>query len=192
MLLNVDRTVQSCGDNIGRNSAVHYAPEPIASSVGDAMHRYFSDHESTSVTGAFFCCTKRTFEALDGFSIAFPNSFQDVDFCLRARSQGLRCLITPHVQLLHFESVSRDPRVDNETLVAIRDIHGAMIAPFDEYNLHPYEKPRVSLWSLTGLRYYLGRIKRALFFGGLFFATYSVPGPRHPPSVLKNKEWLVR
>ena len=156
------------------------------------MHRYIADHETTSITGAFLCCRKSTFLNLGGFKLAFPNSFQDVDFCLRARSQGMRCLISPHVRLLHFESVSRDPRVDNDTLVAIRDIHGSMIAPFDEYNLHPYEKPRVSLWSLTGLRYYLGRIKRALFFGGLFFATYSVPGPRHPPSVLKNKEWLVR
>ena len=55
MLLNTDRTVQSCGDNIGRNSAVHYAPEPIASSVGDPMHRYIADHETTSITGAFFC-----------------------------------------------------------------------------------------------------------------------------------------
>ena len=140
MLLNTDRTVQSCGDNIGRNSAVHYAPEPIASSVGDPMHRYIADHETTSITGAFFCCKKKTFDALNGFSTAFPNSFQDVDFCLRARKQGIALpIITPHVKLLHFESVSRDPRVDDETLAGQYDFinsWGHLIAPFDDYSLY--------------------------------------------------------
>ena len=192
MLQNLDRTVQSCGDNIGRNSAVHYAPEPIASTVGDAMHRYISDHETTSVTGAFFCCKKTTYEKLNGFALAFPNSFQDVDFCLRARSQGFRCLVTPHVRLLHFESVSRNPLVDNETLAAIRQIHGPLIALFDDYNLHAYEKPNVSFWSLTGIRYYLGRIKSGFTLVSLFLVTHLVSGPRHPPSVLRNREWLIR
>ena len=192
MLLNVDRTVQSCGDNIGRNSAVHYAPEPVASSVGDSMHRYLSDHETTSITGAFFCCKKKTFDALHGFSPAFPNSFQDVDFCLRARSQGLRCLVTPHVKLLHFESVSRDPRVDNETLAAIRTIHGPLMAPFDAYGLYAYERPVVSVFTLTGVRYYLLRARIRLLSLGLFLRIFMSSGPRHSPSILKDKEWLVR
>ena len=83
-----DRTVQSCGDNVGRDSAVHYAPDPNAGNVGDAMHRYLADHETTSISGAFLCCRRSTFETLDGFSEAFPNSFQDVDFCLRAPCPG--------------------------------------------------------------------------------------------------------
>ena len=192
MLLNSDRTVQSCGDNIGRNSAVHYAPEPIASSVGDAMHRYIADHETTSITGAFFCCKKKTFDALNGFSTAFPNSFQDVDFCLRARKQELRCLITPHVKLLHFESVSRDPRVDNETLATIRAIHAPLIAPFDDYSLYSYEKPAVSVFTLTGARYYLARAKNKIVTLGLFIRISVSLGPRHSPSILRNKEWFVR
>ncbi|MED5250380.1 MAG: glycosyltransferase, partial [Pseudomonadota bacterium] len=74
MLQNADRTVQSCGDNVGRDSAVHYAPHPNADNVGDAMHRYLADHETTSVSGAFLCCRRSTFEDLNGFSEAFPNS----------------------------------------------------------------------------------------------------------------------
>ena len=192
LLLNTDRTVQSCGDNIGRNSAVHYAPEPIASSVGDAMHRYIADHETTSVTGAFFCCKKTTFNALNGFSKEFPNSFQDVDFCLRARSQGLRCLITPHVKLLHFESVSRNPIVDKETLFAIRQIHKPLIAPLDDYALYAYEKPMASVFTLTGARHYLAVTKNYIVNLVLFLRVYMSSGPRHPPSIIKNKEWLIR
>jgi GT2 family glycosyltransferase len=171
---------------------VHYAPEPIPSSVGDAMHRYIADHETTSITGAFFCCKKKTFDALNGFSTAFPNSFQDVDFCLRARRQGLRCLITPHVKLLHFESVSRDPRVDNETLSTIRAIHGPMIAPFDGYSMYAYETPVVSVFTLTGVRYYLARARNKIVSLVLFIRISVSSGPRHSPSILKNKEWLVR
>ena len=124
MLQNADRTVQSCGDNVGRNSAVHYAPNPNAADVGDAMHRYLADHESTSVSGAFLCCRRSTFLALDGFSPAFPNSFQDVDFCLRARAKDMRCIVSPHIRLLHFESATRDAEVDYETLSVIRSFHG--------------------------------------------------------------------
>ena len=164
---------------------------PIASSVGDAMHRYMADHEPTSVTGAFFCCKKTTFGALNGFSKEFPNSFQDVDFCLRARSQGLRCLITPHVKLLHFESVSRNPIVDKETLFAIREMHKPLIAPFDDYSLYPYEIPVVSVFTFTGARYYLAKARNHIVTLGLFLRIYMTFGPRHSPSILRNKEWLV-
>ena len=155
------------------------------------MHRYIADHETTSVTGAFFCCKKTTFDALNGFSKEFPNSFQDVDFCLRARSQGLRCLVTPHVRLLHFESVSRNPEVDKETLAAIRQIHRPLIAPFDDYSLYAYEKPVVSAFTLTGVRHYLAKLRQQFIILVLFARIYFSLGPRHSPSILKKKEWLV-
>ena len=156
------------------------------------MHRYIADHETTSITGAFFCCKKTTFNALNGFSTAFPNSFQDVDFCLRARKQGLRCLITPHVKLLHFESVSRDPRVDDDTLLAIRQIHGPKIAPFDDYGLYAYEHPVVSVFTFTGFRYYLAKVRKYIVTLGLFLRIFMTSGPRHSPSILRKKEWLIR
>ena len=95
ILLNADGTVQSCGDRVGQGSADHYVPDPVPSNVGDPMQRYVVDHETSSVTGAFFCCQKTIFWSLDGFSLAFPNSYQDVDFCLRAQAEKLRCLIAP-------------------------------------------------------------------------------------------------
>jgi len=192
MLLNVDLTVQSCGDNIGRSSAVHYAPEPIASSVGDAMHRYIADHETTSVTGAFFCCRRETFETLNGFSLAFPNSFQDVDFCLRARNRHLRCIVSPHVRLLHFESVTRNPSVDRPTLDALRQIHASSMAPLDPFALHRYEKINVPVFTYTGIRYYLGQCKRLLKWVIAIVFFYLLPGPRHPRGVLTKSECQIR
>ena len=191
MLLNADRTVQSCGDNVGRNSAVHYAPESIASSVGDMMHRYIADHETTSVTGAFLCCKKDTFMKLDGFSTVFPNSFQDVDFCLRARSRGFRCITSPHVRLLHFESASRNPEVDAPTLWLIRKFHPAMMGLVDPFAFYQYEKVRVPFFTLTAVRYYLSQLRRLVRRGAFIMLTKLSREPRHPRGILDKSEWRV-
>ena len=153
------------------------------------MHRYIADHETSSITGAFFCCRKTTFLNLGGFKLAFPNSFQDVDFCLRARSQGMRCLISPHVRLLHFESVSRDPIVDTSTLTAVREFHRELIAPSDIFAFHRYEKIHVSLFTLTGFRHYIELLKQLLKSLIVHIINYSRPGPRAPRGVLKKRDW---
>ena len=169
MLLNEDGTVQSCGDNVSLNAATHYNPNPSPDNEGDPFHRYHADHETTSVTGAFFCCRKKTFWSLDGFSETFSNSFQDVDFCLRSRKQGYRCLTSPHIKLFHFESSTRDAKVDDETLLSLRSFHKDTISNKDDYSLWAYQPVRVSLWSLAGIvhaknqiRIHLGWLRRAL------------------------------
>jgi GT2 family glycosyltransferase len=191
MLLNENRTVQSCGDNVGRNSAVHYVPSVSASSVGDSMHRYIADHETTSVTGAFFCCRKSTFKMLGGFSSVFPNSFQDVDYCLRARARNMRCIVSPHVKLLHFESASRNPQVDAETLSTIREFHSPIIGPPDSFGLWAYERPIVPFFTLTGVRYYLSQLRRLIRRGAFIMLTKLSPEPRHPRGILDKSEWRI-
>jgi len=150
MLLNQDGTVQSCGDNVGLNSATHYVPYPDPMNEGDPMHRYWADHETTSVTGAFFCCRKTLFFDFEGFREVFNNSFQDVDFCLRVRTQGFRCLISPHIKLIHYESSSRNPEVDIETLGALLSFHHRLISGSDEYQLWAYQPVKASWTSLAG------------------------------------------
>ena len=191
MLLNADRSVQSCGDNVGRNSAVHYAPKPSASSVGDMMHRYIADHETTSITGAFLCCKKDTFMTMDGFSTTFPNSFQDVDFCLRARRKGMRCITSPHVRLLHFESASRNPEVDMVTLWLIRKFHQDLMGPLDSFALYQYEVPKIPFFTRTAVRYNLARLKKWLRQRAFIILMYSKPGPQHPRGILKKIDWRV-
>jgi GT2 family glycosyltransferase len=191
MLLNADGSVQSCGDNVGRNSAVHYVPKPSASSVGDMMHRYIADHETTSITGAFLCCKKDTFMTMDGFSTTFPNSFQDVDFCLRARTKGLRCITSPHVRLLHFESASRNPEVDASTLWLIRKFHAVLMGQVDPFAFYQYEKVRVPFFTLTSVRYYLSQLKRLVRRAAFIILTKLSREPRHPRHILNKSEWRI-
>ena len=43
----------------------------------------------SAVTGAFFAVGSQLFRELGGFDPAFPNNYNDVDFCLRARARGI-------------------------------------------------------------------------------------------------------
>lgn len=60
-----------------------------------------------AVTGACLVISKKKFEAVDGLDEKFAVAFNDVDFCLRIRSLGLRNVLTPYAQMIHHESVSR-------------------------------------------------------------------------------------
>jgi len=159
MLLNPDGTVQSCGDLVGSSSASHYEPDPLPDNIGDPMQRYIVDHETTSVTGAFLCCRAEIFATLNGFSMAFPNSFQDVDFCLRARRQNYRCITAPSIRILHFESSTREPAVDDETLGTLRLTLADMIAPLDPLQLWRYQPIRVRWLSLAGILHFRTKAK---------------------------------
>ena len=191
MLQNANLTVQSCGDNVGRDSAVHYAPHPDAETVGDAMHRYLADHETTSVSGAFLCCRRSTFEALDGFSEAFPNSFQDVDFCLRARARGMRCITAPRIRLLHFESATRDAEVDSGTLSALRSFHGPGLAGKDPYAFWRYQPIYFSIFSYNGLKFRAFVLARVVVRAARGIEKALTTRPRCWRGVLKKSEYRV-
>ena len=62
----------------------------------------------SAVTGACMLVTRACFTATGGFDEdAFPIAYNDVDFCLRARSLGYRTVWTPFATLYHHESASR-------------------------------------------------------------------------------------
>ncbi|NBP94987.1 MAG: hypothetical protein EBZ14_11095 [Gammaproteobacteria bacterium] len=191
LMQNNDRTVQSCGDNVGRDSAVHYVPEVGADGVGDAMHRYLADHETTSISGAFLCTRKSTFEELGGFSEAFPNSFQDVDFCLRARARGLRCITAPGIRLLHFESATRDAKVDYATLSAFRSYHGPGLAGKDPYAFWRYQPIYFSVFSYNGIKFRLYLIAKMVVTRARRIEKALTRRPRCWRGVLKKSEYRV-
>ncbi|MHC8863810.1 glycosyltransferase [Arenicellales bacterium IMCC57338] len=191
MMQNTDRSVQSCGDNVGRDSAVHYAPERNADGVGDPMHRYLADHETTSISGAFLCCRKPVYLDLNGFSEAFPNSFQDVDFCLRARAKGMRCITAPSIRLLHFESATRDAQVDAQTLNALRSYHGPSLAGKDGYAFWRYQPIYFSIFSYNGLKFRAYLCAKKIVTIARRFERALTQKPRCWRGVLKKSEYRV-
>jgi GT2 family glycosyltransferase len=64
--------------------------------------------EVTAVTGACMAVRREVFQAAGGFDEeVLPVAYNDVDFCLRLRSRGLRNVYTPFARLVHHESQSR-------------------------------------------------------------------------------------
>lgn len=66
----------------------------------------------SAVTGACIMVRRQQFLDVGGFDEEFPFDFNDVDFCLKLRSRGLRIVQTPKAKFVHFESRSRMPSGD--------------------------------------------------------------------------------
>ena len=65
-------------------------------------------HENSAVTGACLLTPRALFAESGGFDeVRFPVNYNDIDYCLRLRSQGRRIVVTPHARLMHREQASR-------------------------------------------------------------------------------------
>lgn len=112
-LLYGDDTVQHAGVILG-----------LGGFAGHGHHRrprddfgYFSRmtiaHEVGAVTGACLLTRRSTWEALGGLDEELAVAFNDIDYCLRVRTElGQRIIWTPHAELYHHESVSRGAEDD--------------------------------------------------------------------------------
>lgn len=111
-------------------------------------HRFFQEptdpllrfpHEALAVTGACFAVGARLFAELDGFDRRdLPNAGGDVDFCLRARAQGLSTVLDPGIRLVHHESASRERRFESHEQLVLRERW-----PRELYD-DPFVNPRLS------------------------------------------------
>lgn len=100
----------------------------------------------SAVTGALFAFRKDTFNLVGGFDESFPLDFNDIDFCLRVTSKGLRVVYTPYSKLYHFESRSA-VRYVQDPLDRLRFAERWNISEPD-----PYFNKHLSLTSVICLR----------------------------------------
>jgi len=61
----------------------------------------------SAVTAACLMVKKSDYNKVNGFDEALAVEFNDVDFCLKLLDIGLRNVYLPHVELYHYESISR-------------------------------------------------------------------------------------
>jgi GT2 family glycosyltransferase len=66
-----------------------------------------------AVTGACMMTGRAAFDAVGGFSTAFPLNYNDMDYCLKLRAAGHRTVYDPDTVLHHFESSSRSTEVED-------------------------------------------------------------------------------
>jgi GT2 family glycosyltransferase len=116
-----------------------------------------------ATTGACLMTPRAAFEEVGGMTTTLPVNYNDIDYCLKLRTLGLRIVYDPGTRLYHFESSSRSPDVEDWEIEALIERWGEMTDP-DPYS-NPslrYGTPRLSSplkWAVRRLPHPLTRRK---------------------------------
>jgi len=120
--------LQHAGVTLGAvgNHLIHEGLGALPSEAGP-LSRWRRDRPAAAVTGAFMGVRRGAFERAGGFNEAFAVGCNDIDFCLRIRSQGGTILYAADLELTHAESLSRG---HDDTEVRMRRADGERAALF--------------------------------------------------------------
>jgi GT2 family glycosyltransferase len=98
-----------------------------------------------AVTGACLMTPREAFDEVGGLTTTLPVNYNDIDYCLKLRSIGLRVVYDPGTLLYHFESSSRSTEVAEWEKKMLLERWGPLIDPdpYSNPNLK-YGTPRLS------------------------------------------------
>ncbi|HEX2910731.1 MAG TPA: glycosyltransferase family 2 protein [Chloroflexia bacterium] len=131
-LLYPDRRVQHAGVVVGLQGVADHIMKGISAEESGYFGFAKTIRNVSAVTAACLMTRTSLFRGVGGFDEAnLPVAFNDVDYCLRLREQGLNVVWTPYAELYHYEAVSR----------------GADIAPEKEARLTSEQNYMYSRWS---------------------------------------------
>ncbi len=95
-----------------QHNGIRLHPEKLASEI-----RTFGSRGELSVlrnvsavTGAAMLVRREVFRELGGFNEKLPLNYNDVDFSLRVRQNGLRVVLSPQAEAIHFHMTSREKK----------------------------------------------------------------------------------
>ena len=69
----------------------------------------YYQREVTAVTGAFMAITRSNLDSIGPFNEKFRVCGSDIEYCLRMRQASLITLFDPSLEMIHHESMTRDP-----------------------------------------------------------------------------------
>jgi len=95
------------GVGLGGVAANSFSMMTLHHAMSQTQHLMINTrHNMTAVTGACMAIRKSVYESVGGFDEEFRISYNDVDLCLRLYEKGYQNVYTPHVRLVHHESIS--------------------------------------------------------------------------------------
>jgi glycosyltransferase involved in cell wall biosynthesis/GT2 family glycosyltransferase len=155
-----DGTIHSAGTVLGLKDGVGPGNSCLGVQPGEVSYYFYAEvARNVSAPGAGVLATRRTvFDRVGGFDAnQFPNTLFDVDYGLRLRQLGLRCVHVGGAEFAH--SGSPSDRVDDpRELVAFRKIYGRPVDPYynpnfsNHYSFRPLNDSAVSLHPGTPVR----------------------------------------
>lgn len=110
MLYFEDDTIQHAGHAYYRSDVTHIGLHSERGAEGPSSG-FLVEREADGVTAACALMPRAVFFEAGGFTTLLPGNFNDVDLCMKIKMLGYQAYWTPHAELYHFESKSRDPRV---------------------------------------------------------------------------------
>lgn len=113
-----------------------------------------------AVTGACLMTPRDVFDAVGGLPVEMPVNYNDIYYCLAVRDRGMRVVYDADTVLYHFESSSRDTKVNDwEKAMLLERWHSLIGAdPYSNPNLR-YGEPRPGLLR-RGARFARARLSR--------------------------------
>lgn len=133
-LLFADGTIQHAGHLYGDSRPHHTFFRFPSTEPGPSCMLQIA-RECSGVTAACALIPRRVWHEVGGMTEELPNNFNDVDLSLKIRHLGYRIIWTPHAQLYHFESMSRD------TTVTLREIRFIQTRWDEQLRVDPYGNP---------------------------------------------------
>lgn len=131
-----------------------------------------------AVTAACLMTPRAAFDEVGGFDEEMSLNYNDVDYCLKLHREGLRSVLLPQVELLHFESISRGGREEPPATAEVEALQrrwGELLYddPYygklfinDDFALPTYSR-HGEFRSRNDPFSYLDRLRRAYTAGGL-------------------------
>ncbi len=105
-LFFADDTIQHAG-HVYSGREYHHWYIGTRGDYSGTMSDIIINREVSGVTAACAALRREVYEQIGGFCEELPANFNDVDFCYKVRTLGLRILYIANCQLYHFESRSR-------------------------------------------------------------------------------------
>lgn len=95
------------GVGLGGVAANSFSMMTLEQKMSQTQHLMLNTkHDMTAVTAACLMMRRALFMKVGGFDEQFRVTYNDVDLCLRIYEKGYQNLYTPHVRLVHHESIS--------------------------------------------------------------------------------------
>lgn len=110
MLYYKDETIQHAGHAYWGGDASHIGLDLPRGARGP-LDGLKVEREVSGVTAACAMMPAKVFREVGGLSTLLPGNFNDVDLCMKVTWLGYRIFWTPHAELYHFESKTRNPSV---------------------------------------------------------------------------------
>lgn len=107
MLLYPDHTIQHAGVVLGIRGVASHSHKYFQDIDPGYLNQLVATNNYSAVTAACLMCRREIFQKVDGFDETLQVAFNDVDFCLKIKTQGYNNIWLPYVVLYHYESQSR-------------------------------------------------------------------------------------